>query len=326
MLGGLTSLASKPEGANNLWSALQGLQQDSHDDYLSMLTGGKESMLSDIGGKLLMNLFGKQSTNSLVDALSGFLGGGKSTWVSKLLSMLAPMVLGYIGKQVKSGNLDLAGLVKMLMGQRSNIASAMPSGLMNSLSGAQGLGAFGNFVDDAKDLADGAQRQAAAATRAATSTAAQSSASSMGWLLPLILLAAAIGIIYWLMNRPAGDEGVKDGVQSATEKVVDSASELSGDFTKMFSNMDNLLQGVTNVETANAALPKLKEMESTVNSLAGSFEALPSAGKSTLSKVINDAMGGLRKERDRVEQIPGVGDILKSVLEQIFEKLTSLIR
>ena len=53
--------------------------------------------------------------------------------------MLAPMILGTLSKQVKSGGLDLGGLSSMLLGQKNDIAKAMPAGLMNSLSTAQGL-------------------------------------------------------------------------------------------------------------------------------------------------------------------------------------------
>ena len=40
---------------------------------------------------------------------------------------------------------------------------------------------------------------------------------------------------------------------------------------------------------------------------------------------MNASLKGLEQERSRVEGIPGVGDILKSILSQIFEKLAAML-
>jgi hypothetical protein len=95
MLSGIGSLASKPEGADKLWTALEQVDDSAVRDFGSMLTGAHKDALAQSGTSILESLVGKRMLGSLVDGLGGFLGG-KTTLVTRLLPMLAPMVLGLI--------------------------------------------------------------------------------------------------------------------------------------------------------------------------------------------------------------------------------------
>ena len=167
-------------------------------DFGSLLTGAKRDELAKSGTSLLESLFGKSLLGSLTSGLGGFLGG-KTALITKLLPLLAPMLLGLIAKQVKSGGLDLAGLVKMIAGQKGNIAAAMPQGLLNSLSGVQGLG-------DLTGVAKGAAAAAGSATRATAETVAEA-ASPTRWLGPLLALAAILVLGYWSADAPEAGRG-----------------------------------------------------------------------------------------------------------------------
>ncbi len=148
LLSGLGSLASKPEGANKLWSTLKSVDDNAISDLGGMLSGGKSDQVAKTGTSILESLFGKGMIAALISALASFLGG-KTALVTKLLPMLAPFLIGMIGKQVKSGGLDLGGLTKLILGQKGNIAAAMPQGLLSSLTGVQGLGDLTGFAKGA---------------------------------------------------------------------------------------------------------------------------------------------------------------------------------
>ena len=78
-----------------------------------------------IGG-WLSGLFG-HTLSGITDSLARYAGisGASAT---RLLSIAAPLVLGYIGRLVRSDNLTVAGLADVLRGQRAQLASALPAG------------------------------------------------------------------------------------------------------------------------------------------------------------------------------------------------------
>ena len=153
-------------------------------DLGGMLTGDKKDELAKSGTSILEALLGKGMLGSLISALASFLGG-KTALVTKLLPMLAPILIGMIGKQVKSGGLDLAGLTKLILGQKGNIAAAMPQGLLSSLSGVQGLGDLTGFAKSATAAVGSATKKAGAMVEEA--------ASPLRWLLPVIVVVALAG-------------------------------------------------------------------------------------------------------------------------------------
>jgi hypothetical protein len=90
------------------------------------------------GDQFVARIFGGNDSNAVASALAGG-GGGNSDLLKKLLPILAPIVLAYIGKQLTKGNAPAEGQ-----------AQAAPSGgglgdiLGSILSGAGGGGGGGN--------------------------------------------------------------------------------------------------------------------------------------------------------------------------------------
>jgi OmpA-OmpF porin, OOP family len=78
-----------------------------------------------IGG-WLSGLFG-HTLSGVTDSLARYAGisGASAT---RLLSIAAPLVLGYIGRLVRSDDLTVAGLADVLREQRAQLASSMPVG------------------------------------------------------------------------------------------------------------------------------------------------------------------------------------------------------
>ena len=337
LLSGLGSLASKPEGANKLWSTLKSVDDNTISDLGGMLTGGKSDQVAKTGTSILESLFGKGMIAALISALASFLGG-KTALVTKLLPMLAPFLIGMIGKQVKSGGLDLGGLTKLILGQKGNIAAAMPQGLLSSLTGVQGLGDLTGFAKGAAAAVGGATKAAGAtATRAV-----EEAASPLKWLLPLLALAAILLGGWWLMNRPkavpkpvAPPAGATRPTaaperETTTEKTtVDAASlgieELTKSFTGLFDTAGKTLDSVTDATTAQAALPKLQALETEIDALSATFGKLPTEARSTVTKMVDASTKAMQEKANTVLGLPGVGDILKSVIEGIIKKLTALV-
>ena len=120
IISALAKNASTPEGASGLANALE----KDHDgsvlnDLMGMVAGASQtdptpsSRATDGAGILKHILGGKQSNAmDMLSKVSG-LSSGQS---GNLMSMLAPMVMGMLGKQKKQNNLGLDGLSSLLNG------------------------------------------------------------------------------------------------------------------------------------------------------------------------------------------------------------------
>lgn len=302
LLSGIGSLVSKPEGAEKVWGAVQGVDDSLLGNLGDLLGGEKTEAVESMGSGILESLFSKGTVAALVAALGSYLGG-KSNLVSKLLPLLAPVIMGALSKKVKSDGLDLGGLVKVILGQKDNFAKAMPAGLGSALSGVQGLGEFSPATGVVN-----------ATSRTAHDTASSDSPSK--WFVPLIVILVVGGLVWWLMNRTT------DETQDAAAKVT----EVSGDFRDLFTNMNVVLGDVTDTQSAQDALPKLQDMDTKLETLAKAFQGLPEASQPAVEKVVSDSMEDLESKKDEVLGIPGVGDILRTVLNAIFEKLSALVK
>lgn len=163
---GLLDLISK----NNLGAGVL-------DNLGDLLGGGdKTSDFLSMGSSLLSTIFGANQS-SFMDKIIDLTGLGKAK-SSTLMSILAPIAMSVIGKLVKSEGFNASSLLSFLIGQRSNIASAVPTGFA-----------------------------ATPVKNTVASTGSDSSGGGMGflkWLIPLLLIGAAL---FWWMNRDKGGNG-----------------------------------------------------------------------------------------------------------------------
>jgi outer membrane protein OmpA-like peptidoglycan-associated protein len=127
-----------------------------------------------IGG-WLSGLFGS-TLSGVTDSLARYAGINAAS-ATRLLSIAAPLVLGYIGRLVRSDHLTVAGLADVLRGQRAQLASALPAGFKMPEVFA-------------------APHQKARRTGGMART---------GWSAPLTALLAALcvgGLLWWGRQRP----------------------------------------------------------------------------------------------------------------------------
>lgn len=140
------ALARNSQSADGL-SALSGALDRDHDgSVLDDLAGflGNSRAHDITGGGILRHVLGSQQSN--VESSLGRATGLDSRSVSKLLMMLAPLVLGALGKQRRSSGLDNAGLADLLGGEQKRAEEQNPNmGLLGSLLDRDG---DGDMMDD----------------------------------------------------------------------------------------------------------------------------------------------------------------------------------
>ncbi|MEI8316562.1 MAG: DUF937 domain-containing protein [Planctomycetia bacterium] len=353
MLGGLAKLAGNAQGAGQIASALGGLDLGMLGNLAGVLGGANSSKVSNLGGGLLGTLFGNTATSAIVETLASFLGikGGVAR---SLLSYLAPVVLGTVAKQLTSSgkSIDASGIQSLFADQGRNIQSAMPAGLS--------LGDFGSI---AKAVSAATSSGASHSSHASHGQQESSGFPSLlPWLaLPLIALGAfwfmnkdkgpkpvdkgaTVTTPTDMMKTMAegqkkgealaekaaekGAEAVKattDAVSAAVEKATDAIdlTAFGGDMTGLFGKLTDSFKGITDVPTAEAAVPGLKDLAGILEGYKATADKLPEAGKATVKEMVGTNLGTLQPIIDTVLAIPGVGDILRPIVEPMLKTLSA---
>lgn len=143
LLSGLQQNASSPQGAASLDAAL-GAHDGSILDNLGSLTGG---LGGGIGGAILSHILGKKQ--GPVEEGVSRASGMNPQQVTQLLMMLAPIVMGVLGRMKKQQGLNPAQLPEVLGESQKQIETQNPS-----------LGGLGSILDGNHDgqIADDVMR------------------------------------------------------------------------------------------------------------------------------------------------------------------------
>lgn len=153
LLGSLAGATQQPKQANALFGALSNDHDGSILDALGPLLGGgyASRALGSDGARVLGHLFGnKQPAVENAVAKSAGLDAGL---IQKVLPILAPIVMGYLGRRLTSGGLDAGGLGSLLGGERAQVAKQDSGlgGLFDMLAGGNDDDG-GGLMDVAGDL------------------------------------------------------------------------------------------------------------------------------------------------------------------------------
>ncbi len=152
LTGAMAQNASQPHGAQQLSNALakdhDGSLLDSLDDFLG---GGGAGANPGLGASILGHIFGNR--RDLVQGNLGRATGLDPQIMARLLSLLAPIVLAYLGRRQRQHQLDPGGLGSVLGQERQRIEQ--------NPQARHGLGALldrdgdGQIMDDLANLAGG---------------------------------------------------------------------------------------------------------------------------------------------------------------------------
>lgn len=135
--------SSTTEGAQALTAALDQHKDADVNDISAFL---KKVDTSD-GAKIVQHVLGED--NDQVQRNLAKKTGMDTSQVSNILTMLAPLVMGYLGQQKKEQNLDangVSGLLTNTLGQTSN------SGMLNMATQLLDADKEGSFIDDVGDM------------------------------------------------------------------------------------------------------------------------------------------------------------------------------
>lgn len=317
LLAAISGVAAQPGGAQNLIDAIK-QQSGALEGFAGLIGGGKQGPLIEKGSSLLTSLLGGYNQSVLVNAISKTAGLGEGGSRS-LLGMLAPVVMGLIGKQI-GPRLDAGSLTGLLSSQKEQIAQALPAG-MGSLLGATGL------LDALGGAAGSANRAAASVTSEYASSAARSAATQQRsgmpswtyWAIPLALIA---GLAVYLI----GDRGTQVAQQTPAtiQSVMVGGVDIGKQIGESVGTLRTSLQGVTDVASAKAALPKLQEATAQIDNVNGMLGQIPEEQQKRISELVTSSMTSVNQLFDKVLEIPGVREVLKPTLDNLQTRIAVL--
>ena len=143
MVSALAKNTQSSGGANALLGALDRDHDGSVlDDVMGFLGQGGQS--ASLGEGILRHMLGGRQAPAQ-DAI-GRMSGLDAGQVGQLLSLLAPLVLGALGKQKQQKGLDAGGLSDLLGGERRRAEEAEPNamGMLGKLIDSDGDGEVGD--------------------------------------------------------------------------------------------------------------------------------------------------------------------------------------
>lgn len=284
VLGSMINFGGTDSGAGKMMNMLK---DENHDgsilDNLGGLFGGGSatSGLVNTGSSLMKGMMGQSMLGSVVDMISSRSGVSKSS-SSSMMSMIAPIAMGMIGRYAKNKAFNAVGLGSFLRGQRSNVMGSMPSAISNLMGGSDKVAnatsnVTSNATSNVRETASNATRGAAESVSnvgksaaSATTDVAEKASGGFGkilmWAIPIIAIFLGGG---WFMST-MGD---------AADKMV----KTTGSVTDMAKNAGNAMadagKGALDA-TAAAANKALEGVKFTTGSIGeGMANFMKSGGK-----------------------------------------------
>ncbi len=143
LLGGLAANSTRGDGAQALHRALERDHDGTVLDNLPAAIAGSDA---GPGAGILRHVFGERRV--AVESGLGQQTGLDGAAAGKLLTMLAPLVMGALGRNQRQQRLDPGALAGMLGGERQRLREQAPAGLgpLASLLDADGDGQIGDDV------------------------------------------------------------------------------------------------------------------------------------------------------------------------------------
>jgi chromosome segregation ATPase len=160
-------------------------------------------------------------------------------------------------------------------------------------------------AQQATEQAQGAAQQAQQATKQAAEATQEAAQATQG-------------------AAEATAEGALTEAQTAALTVgnVNLGEQVNG----IATNLETTLKGVTDAQSAQAAVPKLKDINAKLEQLSGTVTQLPGDGKKVLADVLSKRVAGLKTLAAEVAAKPGVGTVVKPELDAVIAKLEDWAR
>ena len=355
ILAGILGKSAQPGGAKIVSDVIAKQDPGLLGKLGEMIGTGKQASVVEQGTSALGSLLGNSALGSLAGALSkqAGLGVGAS---NTLLGLMAPAVLGTLGREQKSAGLDAAGLANMLSGQKKNIADAIPADFAKLLSGTGILDAVHGKNGEAVTTTTAAkplQNNASTVTRTPTAGAATGHTASdihthhhhhapFSWW-PWLGAIAAASALWWsvfgqkaLQPHPtiAIPAVVAPSTTLATTPLPTSLpmpavianTEVGKQIVNVLDDMKGAVAGVRDAASAQSSLARIQDVAGRLEKVSGQAAQLNPEARRALATYVGSQQGLLKTAITNALGLPGVSGILKPVLDQMLGRIEGLAK
>src|SRR5919106_739109 len=121
----------------------------------------------------------------------------------------------------------------------------------------------------------------------------------------------------------AGEQAAETTEQTAeapaetAEEPATPTEQVGEQVTGAVQNVEEALQGITDAQSAEAAVPALNAVNVKLEELSGTVDQLPDDGKKVLADVLNERVAELKTLAADVTAQEGVGEVVNPALEPI---------
>ena len=346
ILAAIMGAGSTAAGKNALGEALRNQDPGMLGNLTSMLSGGRQQSLIDSGTRMLSSVLGDSKLNGLASAISGFGGIGQGAGKS-LLGMLAPVVMGVLGREQRNRALGVDGVMDMLHSQKSQITSALPAGLADSMRKTGLLGGMERAERTTTETINAASRRTTPPPASSTTTArtARPAESHRGRNWGLIAAGvAALAVILWGVNRNRGPE--TDPVERTARPAAEAPApapatpaqtpaagaaglvvgnvDVGQEFNEIADELSQTMRGVNDEASAEAALPRLSQLNEELDTLMPLVDRLPNNARPAFTDMAQDKVGDLENEVERITSMTDVPETVKQTVATVASKLADL--
>jgi len=319
LLAAVVGKAAQPGGGQAISDVLAKQDAGSLGKLGDILGGPQAKQFSEQGGNVLGSLLGGNAIGALTGAVGKFAGIGDAP-TKGLVGMLGPVVLGTLAAQQKSAGLDAGGLAKMLMGQKDNIAAAIPGDFAKMLGGTGLLDAIGP-AKAAAAPAPAAPKPDAPVSAAPVSTAPKGGSFNVWpWLIAILAAAAA----WWFLF--AGPRVTKPAALPTPPSIMVGNVDLGSQLGSVLGGLQGSLGGIKDVGSAQAALAGLQRSQADLDRLGGLVGQLSGDHKKSLATYIAAVLPMLMPVINNLLASSSLGPIVKPVLEAIVGRLNTMAK
>ena len=125
-------------------------------------------------------------------------------------------------------------------------------------------------------------------------------------------------------------EKLSEGFSAAAEKAasalegIDGGGEMLTQVKEFFGSAQETLKGITNKESAEAAVSKLGDLDGAIAKISEMAGKLPESAQAAIGPMIAAGTAQLKALIEKVNAIPGVSDVIKPKLTELMDKLKGL--
>ncbi len=311
ILAALVGKASSGSGASALLNMIKSPNVGSPSGLEAILDGPGAADVASTGSNMLTELLGGNAVGALSGALGKYGGAGEAE-TNSLLGLVGPVALGSLQEQVNDQGLDADGLASFLSGQKENIARAVPTDFAPML-GSTGL------LDGIK-MPEMAGMAEAAAGYAPEMSAPEmpKSGGMMKWVIGAVVL---LGLAWYFLTGNSAPEmtDVTGGVDMSVGDV-----NVGDQFGSAMDTLKSTVGGITDADSAQAALPQLEGVNAQLDEITGLAGQLPEAAKAPFAGIVSTAMATIQPMIDSAIEASGAGAILQPIVDSMMEKLAGL--